>query len=235
MITKLWTENNDFWTKHWSIEKKYYIAESNKYLWHQKRSPFQLITTEENVYIRSWNLKWRWAPTSTILWFCQPCVIYLLEESQPRLLNNAYIPIIRVEHLHFLVTDHTVDDNPVPPLQEHHTAKLSRLYRRLRHDVTIRNKLIWITASAKHHKERLCLEGCKRWTQKYTGLQKNPDFSNLNDTKFQKMFKWMLYITVLLNLNWNDYKKCKPEFQHLNVLPGVQLKREFLRMTVFSL
>lgn len=132
------------------------LQRQKKYLWHQKCSPFQLMTTEENVYICSWNLKWRWNPTSTVLWFCQPCVIYLLEESQPRLLDNAYAPIIWVEHLHFLVIDYTVDDNPVPPLQEHHTAKLSRLYRRLRHDVTIGNKLIWITAPAKHRKERLC-------------------------------------------------------------------------------
>lgn len=168
------------------------------------------MTTEENVYIRSWNLKWGWDPTSTILWFCQPCVTYLLEEPQPRLLNNAYIPIIWVEHLHFLVTDHTVDDNPVPPLQEHHTAKLSRLYWRLRHDVTVRNKFIWITASAKHRKERLCLERCKRWTQKSIGFQKNPGFSNPSDNIFRCLngcftspFCWTQTEMTVRNANLN--------------------------------
>lgn len=49
------------------------------------------------------------------------------------------------------------------------------------------------------------------------------------------MFKWMLYTTVLFNLNWNDYKKRKPKFQHLKVLPGIQLKREFLRLNTVIL
>lgn len=95
-------------------------------------------------------------------------MIYLLEESQPRLLDNFEVSVIRVEHLYIFVIDHTVDDNTVPPFWDHYTAKLSRLYWRLRHDITIRNKFIWVTVSAKDQNEKPCFVGCRRWIQRNT-------------------------------------------------------------------